>query len=100
MALRWFRTIQMGSVLLPVAACAIWGAVAWREQKADAVAHAIDNVELVRQYSQRLIETEIVKHGAARSRMLGEGAEFIRSEAFHKFLASIDGRAPGISLWW
>jgi two-component sensor histidine kinase len=69
--------------------------VAWREQKANAVAHAVDNVELVRQYSQRLIETEIIKHGAARSRMLGESADFIRSEAFHRFLASIDGRAPG-----
>jgi two-component sensor histidine kinase len=92
---RWFRTIQLGSIVLPLVACVTWGAVAWREQKADAIAHAGDSVELVRQYSQRLIETEIVKHGAARSRMLGEDAEFIRSRTFHEFLASIDGRAPG-----
>jgi two-component sensor histidine kinase len=92
---RWFRTIQLGSIVLPLVACVTWGALAWREQKADAIAHAIDNVELVRQYSHRLIEAEIVKHGAARGRMRGEDAEFIRSRTFHEFLASIDGRAPG-----
>ncbi|MFN3721115.1 MAG: sensor histidine kinase [Rhizobium rhizophilum] len=94
MVLRWFRTIQIGSVVLPVIGCLTWGFIAWQEQKAIAIDHAVDTVGLVRQYSQRVIETEIIKHGAARSRASGETAEFLRSEAFHSFLAGIDARQP------
>lgn len=94
MVLRWFRTIQIGSVLIPLVGCLIWGAIAWSEQQAIATDHAMDTVTLVRQYSQRLIETEVIKHGAARSRASGEPAGFLRSEAFHSFLAGLDGRKP------
>ena len=94
MVLRWFRTIQIGSVLIPVVGGLIWGGIAWQEQKAIATDHAVDTVTLVRQYSQRLLETEIIKHGAARSRVNGEPADFLRSEAFHSFLAGLDGRQP------
>lgn len=94
MVLRWFRTIQIGSVLIPIVGGLIWGGIAWQEQKAIATDHAVDTVTLVRQYSQRLLETEIIKHGAARSRVNGEPAEFLRSEAFHSFLAGLDGRQP------
>ena len=94
MVLRWFRTIQLGSVVLPLIGCLIWGGIAFQEQKAIAVDHAVDTVALVRQYSQRLIGTEIIKHGAARSRVSGEPADFIRSQAFHSFLAGIDARQP------
>jgi two-component sensor histidine kinase len=94
MVLRWFRTIQIGSIVLPVLGCLIWGAIAWNEQEAFATDHAVDTVALVRQYSQRMIETEIIKHGAARSRAAGEPAAFLQSEHFHSFLAGIDARLP------
>ena len=96
MVLRWFRTIQIGSVVLPVLGCLIWGGIAYREQQEFAFDHAVDTVTLVRQYSQRLIETEIIKHGAARSRADGEPADFLRSQAFHNFLAGIDARQTDI----
>ncbi len=92
--LRSFRTIQIGSVLIPLLGGLIWGVIAWHEQRAIATDHAVDAVTLVRQYSQRLFETEIIKHGAARSRAAGEPAEFLRSEAFHSFLAGLDARQP------
>lgn len=94
MVLRWFRTIQIGSVVIPVLGGLIWGGIAWQEQRAIATDHAVDSVTLVRQYSQRLFETEIVKHGAARSRASGETADFLRSQAFHSFLAGLDARQP------
>ncbi|MDH4412909.1 MAG: histidine kinase dimerization/phosphoacceptor domain -containing protein [Rhizobium sp.] len=94
MVLRWFRTIQIGSVLIPVLGGLIWGAIAWQQQRAIATDHAVDTVTLVRQYSQRLFETEIIKHGAARSRANGEPADFLRSQAFHRFLAGLDAGKP------
>lgn len=94
MVLRWFRTIQIGSVLIPLLGGISWGGIAWFEQRAIATDHAVDAVTLVRQYSQRLLDTEIIKHGAALSRAAGEPAEFMRSEAFHSFLAGLDARRP------
>lgn len=94
MVLRWFRTIQIGSIVLPIFGCLIWGGIAWREQNAIATDHAVDTVALVRQYSQRMIETEIIKHGAARSRAAREPAAFLQSIDFHNFLAGIDARLP------
>ncbi len=92
--LRWFRTIQIGGILLPVLGCLIWGGIAFQDQQAIATDHAVDTVTLVRQYSQRMFDTELIKHGAARSRANGETAEFLQSEAFHSFLAGLDGRMP------
>lgn len=94
MVLRWFRTIQIGSVLLPIIGCLIWGAIAWRDQRAIATDHAVDTVELVRQYSQRLLETQTVKHRAAQARAATEPEGFLRSESYHRFLTRLDTADP------
>lgn len=90
--LGWFRKLQIASIALPIFGCLIWGAISFSDQNQAAGDHARDNVALVRQYLQRIVETEQLKHRAATSRAAGEPVEFLRSESFHRFLASIDDR--------
>ncbi|WP_161596947.1 sensor histidine kinase [Rhizobium glycinendophyticum] len=90
LVLRWFRAIQIGGVLLPLIGCLIWTSLSFRAQWNAATEHAVDTVGLVRQYSQRLVETQLIKHRAALSRVEGENTQFLRSEPFHRFLTALD----------
>lgn len=89
--LGWFRALQIAGIGLPVIGCLIWGLIAWTDQRSAAEDHARDTVALVRQYLQRIIETETFKHRAALSRATVEPVEYLRSEGFHRFLVAVDG---------
>ncbi|WP_168800974.1 sensor histidine kinase [Peteryoungia ipomoeae] len=91
--LGWFRALQIAGIGLPVIGCLIWGLIAWTDQRSIAEDHARDTVALVRQYLQRIIETETFKHRAALSRASVEPVGYLRSEGFHRFLVAVDGEA-------
>lgn len=76
---------------MPVAGCLLWGGMTYVDERQRAVEQAYENVALVRQYAQRLIETQtILQDAAAAFGRTQDDPGFLRSEAFHQFLAEIE----------
>ncbi len=88
---RWLRALRYGSLLVPLLLALAWGAVSYRQEMRAAVARTTDNVALVRQYVERLIQTQTILHAAAYERARSEPSEFLRSGEFHRFLAGLEG---------
>ncbi len=55
---RSLRSLQIGSILLPFLIFIAWSLWAWDRERAKAVSEAINNVELIRQYSLRVIQSQ------------------------------------------
>lgn len=87
---RAFLATRIGSIVLPLLAAIIWGVIAYRAEVETTRRHAVDNAVLVGQYIERMIQTQTVIHSAVRVRAESEDFGFLRSRAFHEFLAGVE----------
>ncbi len=85
------RILRIGSVVLALLGSTLWGVWTFFEERKHAVDEAYANVALVRQYAERLIQTQTILqeavqvHAAARSE-----PDYLHTEAFHAFLRDIE----------
>jgi two-component sensor histidine kinase len=60
-ALNWsrsFRLLQLGSLVLPFLILIVWGVWAWEARKAETIARAENNAELIQQYAHSIIQSQ------------------------------------------
>lgn len=87
--------LRVGSLVLPILGSLIWGAFTYHDERSRAFDQAEENAALVRQYAERLIQTQTIMHDAARA--FGNGAtdpDYLRGERFHRFLAEVEAAQP------
>ena len=83
--------LRTGSWVLPIAACVLWGSVTYIDERQQAVAQAYENVALVRQYAQRLIDTQTILQNAALAHVRVQmDPNYLSTKVFHDFLAEVE----------
>lgn len=88
-------TLRLGSIVLPLLGSLIWGVVTYQDERRRAFDQAEENVALVRQYAERLVQTQTIMQQAAAAYAAGsEDPGYLRSEAFHRFLAEVERAQP------
>ena len=86
--------LRIGSLLLPLLGSVLWGTITYLDERQRAIDQAHENVALVRQYTQRLVQTQTVLHDAALAHVDAQpDPDYLTSRAFHDFLARIEGGA-------
>ena len=84
--------LRIGSLLLPLLGSVLWGTITYLDERQRAIDQAHENVALVRQYTQRLVQTQTVLHDAALAHVDAQpDPDYLTSRAFHDFLARIEG---------
>ena len=90
---RSMATLRVGSLVLPLIASLIWGAVTYVDERQRAFRQAEENVALVRQYAERVVQTQTIMHDAALAHVRAQaGSDYLREEGFHRFLVEIERR--------
>lgn len=93
---RAFLATRIGSIVLPLVAALIWGAISYRVEVEATRRHAVDNAVLVSQYIERMIQTQTVIHSAVRVRAEDEDFDFLRSREFHDYLGGLEEDNPSM----
>ncbi len=84
--------LRIGSLLLPLLGSVLWGTITYLDERQRTIDQAYENVALVRQYTQRLIQTQTILHDAALAHVDAQAdPDYLTSRAFHDFLARIEG---------
>jgi two-component sensor histidine kinase len=86
------RLLQIGSIVLPAAIIAIWGAVSWNSHKDAAFAQARSNVEVLREYALRVFETQQSLLFEAERLIEGVDVTQIEQREVHELLRPLIGR--------
>lgn len=94
-ALNWsrsFRLLQFGSLLLPLLILIVWGLWAWESRKAESIARAENNVELIQQYAHSIIQSQRSLLLEAEELLQREGSTPDGLEAAHRHLLRLIDR--------
>lgn len=90
-ASRTMVTLRVGSLVLPLIGSIIWGAFTYVDERQRAFEQARENVTLVRQYAERLVQTQTIMHQAAVAHGQSQtDPGFLTSYGFHQFLAEVE----------
>ncbi len=85
--LLWLR---LGIPFAALVSAMLWGGWAYRNEVQTAVDRAVQNAELISQYTERLVQTQTILHQAAIEHAQDAGPDFLKSEAFHRYLERIE----------
>lgn len=86
------KTLRLGSLVLPLIGSLVWGVFTYRDAREQAFEQAGKNVAVVRQYAERLVQTQTIMQQAAAAYAEGlPDDEVLTGAAFHGFLAQIEG---------
>jgi two-component sensor histidine kinase len=83
--------LRIGSLVLPLAGALLWGFWSYIDEKQRAIEQAYENAALVRQYAQRLIETQTILQDAVKVHAAAnKDVGYLRTEDFHAFLRGVE----------
>lgn len=88
---RSLLALRYGSLLLPIIAALVWGWMTYRHETASTHARTQENAALVRQYAERLVQTQTILQTAAQRHVAGRDPGYLRTQEFHAFLAALEG---------
>lgn len=97
---RSLRALRAGFIILPLLGIALWGWITWREAQGEAYSRAVNNAALLREYVQRLIQTQLSVLAAADAHGSGLDDGALASRGMHDFLARLEAgrsRSSGIA---
>jgi two-component sensor histidine kinase len=84
--------LQTGSIVLPAAIIAIWGAVSWNTAREEAYDQARGNAELLREYALRVFETQQNLLFEAEVLIRGVDVTEVGQRQLHERLTPLTGR--------
>jgi two-component sensor histidine kinase len=84
--------LQTGSIVLPAAIIAIWGAVSWNTAREEAFDQARGNAELLREYALRVFETQQNLLFEAEVLIRGVDVTEVGQRELHERLTPLTGR--------
>ncbi len=82
--------LWLGSLVLPLVGAVFWGIWSYDEQTSRALETAGENVALIRQYTQRVVQTQTILHDAAQAHVQGRDPQYLQEEDFHLFLGALE----------
>jgi two-component sensor histidine kinase len=91
---RGLRVLRYGVPLMACVSALLWGIWTYTDERSAATQETLRNADLVRQYTERLIQNQTILHHAVRSRLDGETAQFLLSDTFRRYLRSIEMAQP------
>ena len=87
---RGLSLLRFGIPFVALLSAMLWGGWTYRNEVQAAVDRAVQNAELIGQYTERLVQTQTILQRAAVEHAQGAGSGFLKSEAFHQYLERIE----------
>lgn len=91
---RGVRVLRYGVPLLAGISALVWGISIYLGELQSARMETVRNADLIRQYTERLVQTQTILQHAIRSRADSETEGFLQTEAFHRYLRDIETAQP------
>jgi two-component sensor histidine kinase len=88
---RSLATLRVGSLVLPLLGALVWGAWILHDERRRSLEQAYENVALIRQYAQRVIQTQTILQDAVKVHTrMNDQPGYLQSERFHLFLSAVE----------